>query len=193
MIDQSSRLTGARCGVAVATLLALVALGGCIKLGGGGNATNTTSNTTITTTISNAAMAPGAPVNTASLAPATNGTPADIPLPGGGSTGNPPGASGGAGSLGGTAGGPGGDNANAGGGSQDAADDVDPNANGNSNYDRNFINGCFRTAARESSVDQAAQYCTCVMADLDRLSLPQKNALTPNSPQLLSAENDCKR
>jgi hypothetical protein len=135
-------------------------------------------------------MAPGAPVNTASLAPATNATPADIPLPGGGSTANP----GGAGSLGGTVGSPGGDNGNAdGGGSQPAADDVDPNANGNSNYDRNFINSCFRTAARESSVDQAAQYCTCVMADLDRLSLPQKNALTSNSPQLVSAENDCKR
>jgi hypothetical protein len=188
MTDQSSRLSWARCGVAVATLAALVALGGCIKLGVG-NATNTASNTTITTTVTNSAMAPGAPVNTASLAPATNATPADIPLPGGGSTANP----GGAGSLGGTVGSPGGDNGNADGGSPAAADDVDPNANGNSNYDRNFINSCFRTAARESSVDQAAQYCTCVMADLDRLSLPQKNALTSNSPQLVSAENDCKR
>ena len=64
---------------------------------------------------------------------------------------------------------------------------------GNDAYDRQFINACFHANARASgSTDRASRYCTCVMSELDRLSLPAKQALTSDSPEVVRAQNDCR-
>jgi hypothetical protein len=200
MTDQSTRLNLARYGAAAAALAAIVALSACVKPAT--NATNTTTASN-TTTVTTTTTAPGAPVNTVMANPQlSNATPAQIPIPGGDDSGTPGGATGGPGNSGGDSGSlgdnVGGPNGQGPGGNQGASDrdtsSDEQTTNANDEFDRSFINSCFHRAAHVSgSVDAAAKYCTCVMADLDKLSVAQKNALTPNSPQVVSAENDCRR
>ena len=64
----------------------------------------------------------------------------------------------------------------------------------NDDYDKNFINSCFRTAVQNgNSTQSAARYCACAMGELDQLSLRQKQGLTGNSPEVRRAEQDCQR
>jgi len=193
MTIRSSLTKLGRVGAATAAMVALVGLAACIKpTPPSANATNTAGLAPANT----AAMAtPPAAANTASLdtgnaipgAPVA--TPGAVPTPGAPGTPATPGAQadlGAAGALGSPSGG-------GGGGPGPQADNDQSDVNGNDEFDRNFINACFRTAVHNgNSTQTSARYCTCAMGELDQLSLAQKQALTAGSPQVTKAENDCR-
>jgi hypothetical protein len=72
-----------------------------------------------------------------------------------------------------------------GGGGGDAA--------GNQQWDRATYSSCVPSAMQQgASPGGASRYCACVVAQLDNLSLTQKEQLSPQSPELGAAVQQCR-
>jgi hypothetical protein len=179
MTNQSSILKLARFGAVAAAALTLAGMVAC----GPKTATNTVTNTTATTTVATNAMAALTPPG--GLAPNTGGL---APNGQSGNIGGPNGMAGPNGNVGpnGNSGPPGpmaeNDNNNTGG---DAA--------GNQQWDRATYSSCVPSAMQQgASPGGAARYCGCVVAQLDNLSLSQKEMLGPQAPELGAAVQACR-
>jgi hypothetical protein len=60
-------------------------------------------------------------------------------------------------------------------------------------FDRTIYDSCVpSTAAHGGSAEAAERYCSCVVAELGRLTLPQKEGLTAASPELGEAARACR-
>jgi hypothetical protein len=206
MTNRSLLLNLGRAGAVAAATVAIVGLAACFKPAPPANNTAATANAAATRTaatngagLGSSTTVPGAPVLPAGnqLGPGQSmsgpmGGPAGMNGPGG------PGGPGG-GPAGGPSGGPGGSTGMSGPGGQAPGGYAQGGPGGqdqtaNDDYDKNFINSCFRTAVQNgNSTQSAARYCACAMGELDQLSLRQKQGLTGNSPEVRRAEQDCQR
>ena len=80
---------------------------------------------------------------------------------------------------------------------QTAADDAAPagdaDAQRDAAWDRGAYTACVPPAiATGASSQGAARYCACIVAELDQLTLAQKTALAPGSPDVVQAASQCR-
>jgi hypothetical protein len=63
----------------------------------------------------------------------------------------------------------------------------------NESFDRSTHDSCVSSAtAHGGAADAAEKYCSCVVAQLDKLSVKEKEGLTPESPVLAQAAGACR-
>jgi hypothetical protein len=62
----------------------------------------------------------------------------------------------------------------------------------NAGLDRSLHDSCVSAATEHGApADAAERYCTCVVRELDKLSVAQRKALTPSSPKVTAAARLC--
>jgi hypothetical protein len=75
----------------------------------------------------------------------------------------------------------------------DSAPSGDADAQRDAAWDRTAYTACVPSAIGNGATSQgAARYCACLVAELDQLTLAQKSALTPNSPDIAGAASQCR-
>jgi hypothetical protein len=62
----------------------------------------------------------------------------------------------------------------------------------NTSFDKSTHDSCVPSAVQHGAPpDGAERYCTCVVKELDKLSVQQKMSLSPTSPEISNAASAC--
>jgi len=62
----------------------------------------------------------------------------------------------------------------------------------NETFDRTMHDSCVRSATAHGAADLAERFCSCVVAELDKLTVEQRIKLAATSPEVAAAEATCK-